>query len=211
VIWVWTTKAASKGVSVKATMASARYIGQPKFTVCPLATGTTCKIGSLPLGQADELQATVAVQARASVGEHVKITAKASAAGAASFAGSATEVVQARPTSSPSPLGTLPVPGTVPTISGTGISPTNPSGLFPTVGTTPSTGTGPLTLPPARSRPVLHAATVAARVPLDARLISAQLAGLAALATAVVIAIARLSLRKPKASGDSDAKPPDKQ
>jgi hypothetical protein len=42
-------------------------------------------------------------------------------------------------------------------------------------------------------------------VPLDARLIGGQLAGLAVLAGAVTIAIARLSLRAPKTSDDSNA------
>jgi hypothetical protein len=44
--------------------------------------------------------------------------------------------------------------------------------------------------------PVLHATSVSATVPIDARLIGAQLAGLAVLAGAVTIAIARLSLRR---------------
>jgi hypothetical protein len=57
----------------------------------------------------------------------------------------------------------------------------------------------------------LHAATAAATVPLDARLIGGQLAGLAVLAGAVIIAIARLSLRTPKAKDDPDAKPPPQQ
>jgi hypothetical protein len=172
--------------------------------------GTTCKIGNLPVGQADELQATVQVQARAAPGERVQITAKASAAGAAAFAGSATDVVQV-PTSSPTPLVPLPVPSALPTISGTGISPTDPAGLFPTVKATPTTGTGSLGLPPARPRAVLHAANVAATVPLDARLLGGQLAGLAVLAGAVTIAVVRLSLRTPKPNGDKGAEPPDKQ
>jgi len=44
-------------------------------------------------------------------------------------------------------------------------------------------------------------------VPLDARLIGGQLAGLAVLAAAVTIAIARLSLRAPKPQEDTDAPP----
>jgi hypothetical protein len=169
-------------------------------------------VGSLPLGQADELQVTVQVHASAAPGDHVRLTAKASATGATSFARSATDLVQVAPTTSPtSPLVTLPAaPGTVPPISGTGISPTDPSGLFPTVGASPTTGTGSLGLPPAKSRAVLHAVNAAATVPLDARLLGGQLAGLAVLAGAVTIAIARLSLRKPKANDDAEAKPPKK-
>jgi hypothetical protein len=56
----------------------------------------------------------------------------------------------------------------------------------------------------------LHAVNAAATVPLDARLLGGQLAGLAVLAGAVTIAIARLSLRKPKANDDAEAKPPKK-
>jgi hypothetical protein len=54
----------------------------------------------------------------------------------------------------------------------------------------------------------VHAKTVASTVPLDAQLIGGQLAGLAVLAGAVTIAIARLSLRKPKSAGKDDASPP---
>ena len=61
-IWVWSTKAASTGVSIKAQVAAAPDIGAPKFTVCPSASGATCNVGSLPVGQADELEATVPVK-----------------------------------------------------------------------------------------------------------------------------------------------------
>jgi hypothetical protein len=220
VIWIWSTKAASTGISVKAHIAPALFVDTPKFSVCPVASGATCKVGNLPVGQADELQATVQVRSKAALGEQVQISAKASAKGALSFSDSATDVVVVNPTTSPTnPLITLPASGTLPTISGTGISPTDPSGLFPTVGASPTpsgTGTGPLTLPPAKPRAVVHAATAAATVPLDARLIGGQLAGLAVLAGAVTIAVARLSLRAPKpsddkSSGDSSAKQPPQQ
>jgi hypothetical protein len=50
---------------------------------------------------------------------------------------------------------------------------------------------------------------VSATVPLDDRLIGGQLAGLAVLAGAVAMAIARLSLRTPKPPQDNaSAKPP---
>jgi hypothetical protein len=57
----------------------------------------------------------------------------------------------------------------------------------------------------------LHAATAADTVPLDPRLLGGQLAGLAVLAGAVTIAIARLSLRKPKATDAGESKSPPKQ
>jgi hypothetical protein len=216
VFWLWSTKAASTGASVTAVVAPAQHVGAPEFTVCPAARGATCTVGNLPVGQADELEVAVKVNASAARGEHVRITAKASAAGATSFAASATDLVEVSPTSSPAtgptsptgpPVGQVPAP--LPTLSGTGVSPTDPSGIFPTVGASPTTGTGSLGLPPARPRAVVHARTAAATVPLDARLLSGQLAGLAALAGAVTIAIARLSLRKPKATENAPAKPPE--
>jgi len=57
----------------------------------------------------------------------------------------------------------------------------------------------------------LHAATAADTVPLDPRLLGGQLAGLAVLAGAVTIAIARVSLRKPKATDAAESKSPPKQ
>ena len=214
VIWVWSTKAESTGVSVRAHVAPALHIDAPKFTVCPVTSGTTCKVGNLQVGQADELQATVKVQAKAALGEQVQVSAKASASGALSFSDSATDVVVVTPTTATdpgAPLVTLPPTATLPTISGTGISPTNPSDLVPTVHASPTPGTGSLGLPHAKPRAALHAADVAATVPVDARLIGGQLAGLAVLAGAVTIAIARLSLRTPKPDEGPDAKPPPQQ
>jgi hypothetical protein len=205
VIWVWSTQAASTGVVIKASVAAAPYIGSPKFAVCPVVSGKTCKLGSLPTGQADELEATVQVQAEATVGEQVGLTAQATAPGALTYSSTATDEVALATANSPAPTVTLPVPETLPTIPGTGISPTNPAGLFPTVGNSQTPGTGSLGLPPAKRRSALHAATDAAAVPIDAKLLGGQLAGLAVLAGAVTIAIARLSLRKPKTSGESSA------
>jgi hypothetical protein len=82
----------------------------------------------------------------------------------------------------------------LPSIPGTGVSAVNPSQLFPTV--SPSPGTGNLRLPGTRSRSAVHAATVSSTVPIDARLIGAQLIGLVVLVGAVTIAIVRMSLRR---------------
>jgi hypothetical protein len=208
-IWVWSTLAASTGVVVKAQVAAAPDVSAPKFTVCPSASGATCKLGNLPVGQADELEATVQVNAQAGLGEELELTAQVSAPGATQFSGTASDVVVLTPT--PSSAGstvTLPVPEVLPAIPGTGISPTNPSGLFPTVGASPTTGTGSLGLPPAQGRATLHAANTAAAVPLDAQLLGGQVVGLVVLAGAVTIAIARLSLRKPKINEDPGASRP---
>src|SRR5580704_5813183 len=93
VIWVWSTKAASTGVVVKGQVAAAPDLGALKFTVCPSASGATCRVGNLAVGQADELEATVPVKAQASLGEELQVTGQASAPGASSFSGSTTDVV----------------------------------------------------------------------------------------------------------------------
>jgi hypothetical protein len=209
VIWVWSTKAASTGVVVKAQVKPSADLGAPKFTVCPSISGATCKLGNMAVGQADELEATVPVKAQAGLGDELQLTAQVSAPGATQFSSTATDVVVLTPT--PSAGGsslTLPVPGVLPAIPGTGISPTNPSGLFPTVGASPTTGTGSLGLPPAQPRGTLRAANTAAAVPLDAQLLGGQVIGLVVLAGAVTIAIARLSLRKPKINEEPGANQP---
>jgi hypothetical protein len=213
VIWVWSTKAESKGVTVTAAVASSLYIGGPAFSVCPDADGKTCKVGDVPVGQADELQATVKVHAQAALGEQVQISATAKADGATPFTGSATDVVVSDPSGSSSvpalPGTTLPAgASSLPAISGTGVSPTDPSGLFPTVGASSATpSSGSLGLPKVKPKTELHATDASATVPLDTRLIGGQLAGLAVLAGAVAIAIVRLSLRAPKPDDEAGQAP----
>jgi hypothetical protein len=203
VIWVWTTKAAATGVSVTASVAAAPSVGTPTFTVCPAVSGAICKVGSLPIGQADELEATVPVQSSATLGELVQLNALASASGASGYIGTATDVVVLSPTSSPtSPLVTLPVPSTLPPIAGTSVSAINPAALFPTVGA--STGPGPLSPSAVASGSFLHADAAASAVPLDGQ-IGIQLAGLVILVGAVSVAIVRVSLRKPKESAGAAA------
>ncbi len=159
---------------------------------------------------------SVRVGKQAAPGEQVQLTARASATKAQSYTDSATDVVVTKPAASPTtttPAGgvTLP-PVTLPPLSGTGtgVSASDPSGLFPTVGPAPSPSTSaPLGLPPVKPHKTIRVADAAATVPLDSRLIGGQLAGLAVLIGAVVLAIARLSLRTPKPAEDKGAsKPP---
>jgi hypothetical protein len=82
------------------------------------------------------------------------------------------------------------------------------NGLFPTISPSPgssssSSGSG-VTFPSAHKQRS-GVATAAAIVPLDPRLIGGQLAGLAVLAGAIMIAIARLSLRKPRTQSGPDS------
>jgi hypothetical protein len=100
---------------------------------------------------------------------------------------------------------TLP-PVTLPAVPQPGTSATDPSGLFPTVSpTSPGLSTSPsprsslsfptVTGPSRHGGTRVRAATTAATLPLDPRLIGGQLAGLAVLAGAIAMAITRLSLR----------------
>jgi hypothetical protein len=190
-------KAAATAVSVKTTVGAAAGIHTASYVVCPKVKGDACELGSLAVGQTDELQVAVKVGSRAALGGLVQITSKATGHGADSFTGSASDEVVAAPTPSTGSGSTvtLPSPGKLPAISGTGVSPTDPSGLFPTVSATPEPSSSALGLPPVKPHTVARATDDAATVPLDAKLIGGQLAGLAVLAGAVTIAIARLSLR----------------
>jgi len=68
-----------------------------------------------------------------------------------------------------------------------------PASSFPKVSPEPRLAPSPVTLPGPRAARV---ADVSAEFPLDGRLIGIQVAGLAVLAAAVTIAVARLSLRR---------------
>jgi fibronectin type 3 domain-containing protein len=195
VVLVWSTGAASSNVSVGASVVAATYLDTPSWAICPSASGTTCTIASLPLNQVYELLVSVPVSSSAPDGANVQFTAQALASGALSFSGSGTEVVTSGGISATTttPSSAVPPLISLPAIPGTGVSAVNPSELFPTV--SPSSG-GTLGLPGARSPSPLRAADVSSTVPIDARLIGAQIVGLAVLAGAVTIAILRLSVRR---------------
>ncbi len=212
VIWVWSTNAAASNVAVTGTVMPASYLGTPGFTICPWARGSTCKIASLLVGQVDELLASVPVQSSAPLATQIELTVSATASGASSYSASATDVVVAPNSAGAS---TIASPGAVPPLQlpplpplpGTGVSPINPSDLFPAV--SPSPGSGSLGLPPAKSRPTVHTAEVASTVPMDARLLGAQILGLVVLAAAVTMAVVRMSLRKPQPATPRPADPAD--
>jgi hypothetical protein len=196
---------------VKAVVGHVAHVSAPRFTVCPAGSGSVCTIGNLPTGQADELQAAVKVASAASPGAKVTLTATASGTQATSFHAAATMVIAAAHSSpaQPSPAPTSPVepalpvvPGNVGTLPGVGTSPQNPAGLFPTV--SPSASATPNSSAAGqagRRQHRVNALAASATLPLDPRLIGGQLVGLAVLAGAIAIAIARLSLRSPRPQG----------
>ena len=92
------------------------------------------------------------------------------------------------PITSPLPVGSLPgIPAASPTLSSGG----NAAGLFPTLDPAPTTGHSP-SASKARTRPVADTSAL----PQGATVVDAQLAGLAALALAFVLAVTRLSIRR---------------
>ena len=111
----------------------------------------------------------------------------------------------------PAPKPSDPVGSTLPTESlpplpfdtvGSGAtltSPTDPSGLFPTVSPSPaSSAVSSASETKKDPKNQSDAKTVSAILPLNSRLIGGQLAGLVVLATAIAITIVRLSLRTPR-------------
>jgi len=202
VIWVWSTRADAKAVTVDVAIRHVKRVGAPRFTVCPNPSGATCALGDLPRGRADELQARVRVHKAAHPGRHVRLTAKAKATGVttASATGSVKIVstrAPASPAASPTPSAPpLPALPPVPLAPAAAPGGTSPAGLFPTVSPQPSTSpaSGGAVLGRRHSR-AIKATPAADTLPLNPRLIGGQLAGLVVLAAAITIAIARLSLR----------------
>jgi hypothetical protein len=207
-IWVWSTVAEAQGVSVTATLGNVAHVDAPRFTVCPKAHADVCTVGTLPIGQSEELVAGPFVRRAAVSGEQITLTATARGRKADSFHSAATINVVPPSTTSPSPDPSLPTvpPAPVPSVPGGGFTNPNgdPSGLFPTVA--PSIP-GPLA-PSGRATKALNrsnARDVSATLPLDSRLIGGQIAGLAVLAAAIAVAIARLSLRGARSHDAGDA------
>ncbi|HEX6931693.1 MAG TPA: hypothetical protein VF162_06100 [Streptosporangiaceae bacterium] len=207
-IWVWSTVPASK-VVVRAS-SSARSMRFPRYTLCPAAHGTTCTIGTLPANQAFELMITDQVRAAATAGAPITLTVTVDAAPLSPAEATVATVVSQR---SPSPVGNSvpPVPPLPPTtlapIPGATITPSGINGLFPTV--------TPLATPAAkqkhqRSGKAAKVAQTSSALPLDPRLIGGQLAGLAVLAAAITMVIARLSLRTPQPASPGPAGAPAK-
>jgi len=100
-VWVWSTRATSKSVTVTVTLGHVRHVTAPHFTVCPSADKARCVIGTLPKGQADELQAASWVRATAASGEQIQLTASATGKDARAYqASGSVEVTSATPTTS---------------------------------------------------------------------------------------------------------------
>jgi hypothetical protein len=209
-IFVWVTRGTAKDAKIQLAVKPHRF--SATFTVCPVRDKASCTV-SLSTSHT-ELQARIVVPKKAK-NTKLQLTATGSSKDTKNSTASGSNTVKVRhePKSSPTPTptptapgvgggGTLPPgglppgglpPGTIPSASFPGLpTPTGiPGSAFPTVG--PSPRPSPTTLPQARS---IAARDVSAGFPLNVRLIGGQLVGLAILAAAVTIAVARLSLRK---------------
>jgi hypothetical protein len=233
-IWVWPAGGAASGITVTVTGKVASNAVAPKFTVCPTASGRTCKVGGIAKGTSDELQATIAVPSGTAAGKQAVLTATAKASDAtAPPAADGAVKITAKPSASHSPSPS-PTPTPTGTGTGTGIGATLPAGILPTVpaGTDPLASLGQLPAPttsagspgglfptvspqpsasPSPYSAVLPSARdvrvtdAAATFPFSTRLIGGEVIGLAVLAAALALAIVRFSLRRPRPQHGKDA------
>jgi len=208
-VWVWL--AGTVNGTAKVTITAAPGKPASSFTVCPATGGSSCSV-ALTAGQAVQLRAAVAVPKNAA-GTRLTLTATGtSPQSAASATASGSVPVTAAPASSADPAGAgltpsgvgaqLPGATTLPA----GVLPsarlpllpspvTDPSLSFPQV--TPSPDPSPASTP-------VKVSEVSASFPLSTRLVGGQIIGLAVLAAAITIAVARLSIRKPRPQHSRD-------
>ena len=200
-IWVWLTRGSND--TAKITLSASPSSVSPTFTVCAPSGRSDCKVGGLNAGRPPaEVQAKLKAPGRSQ--HHVTLTATATSAQASNSASaSATVDIKQKSSNSGSSSsstqnagdgGTIPATflptGTVP---GLGIQPTGDLGsAFPQVSPSPS-ASGTAATSHGRSTKTID---LSAGLPLDVRLIGGQVIGLAVLAAAVTIAVARLSLRR---------------
>jgi hypothetical protein len=176
----------------------------PSFTVCSPPGRTVCSVG-LTTAQPVQLRAAIAApQKAAGTRLTLKVTGTSPQA-AASASASDSVLVKADPAPAATPAGTVGVGG-LPTIdlppgefSSAGLpalpNPADPSLAFPQVSPEPDPSPAPA---------AIRVSDVSASFPLDTRLVGGQIIGLAVLAAAVTIALARLSLRKPRPQHSRD-------
>ena len=140
------------------------------------------------------------VRTTAVAGEPMTLTVSVSGSSLSPAVATITTVVGQTPIST-TPVPPLPpVPNFAP-IPGATISPQELGGLFPVV--TP--GTSPPTTPQPKHTHSAGITQASSALPLNPRLIGGQLAGLAVLAAAITLGVARLSLRKPQTANPGPA------
>jgi hypothetical protein len=227
-IWVWFVPPASGSPQVvgDVTVSLTAQPGKlsPSFTICPVLGTATClvSVGGTPV----PLQGKIPVP-KNDAGSRLTLTATGTSPQVAVPvpASDNTVVVAAKPTPAPTPATSTPAPtGTTPAPGGVGVGVTLPPGTLPP-GTLPAAALPAASLPalpnpaaspgltfpavspdptPATSVHPIRVTDVSAQFPLDTRLIGGQVAGLAVLAAAITIAVARFSLRKQRPQQGKD-------
>jgi hypothetical protein len=187
------------------------HVKAQRLSLCPSKHGKVCSVGELPANQQFEVVVTDKIGKNATPGEQIGVTVNVQ--GVADTGGplspaeaSVATVLNHSSSSSNPPPGTVPpvtIPPTNPDpgIPGTTVTPPGLSSLFPTI--TPSSGpptNGSGRAASSKKHGGTKVETVASSSPIDPKLIGGQLAGLAVLAAAITMVMARLSLRTPAAA-----------
>jgi hypothetical protein len=188
----------------------------PTLSLCPSTNGHVCAVGALPANQQFELLVTDKIGKNATSGEQIGVTISvqgdADTGGTLSPADASIATVLGDSSSSPTGGGTEP-PITIPPTSdpglpGTTVTPGSISSLFPVVtpsSSAPATGGKPGGTKKHHGGTKVE--TVASSSPIDPKLIGGQLAGLAVLAAAITMVVARLSLRTPQTASATSTGP----
>lgn len=211
-VFVWLTSGTNG--TAKITLSAKPTSLKPTFSVCVPSGKSDCTVSGLSAGLKAQVQAQQAAPARPT--KSFTVTATATSAQASNTA-TASATVDIKPKNQPSPTptsnpnagngGTLPPAAGLPsgtTIPGLGTQPSGDLGsAFPQV--SPTAG-APGTATAGQHGHTTHTIDLSAGLPLTVRLIGGQVIGLAVLAAAVTIAVARLSLRRqPAKHGDDSA------
>ena len=231
VVWVWFAGTTSGDATVSVTAQPGKT--SPTFTVCPQPGTATCLV-AVPTGQAVELAAMVVVPKQAAGASLTLTATATSPEAASPATGWDSIAVGRSPTPTPTPTPTTSTPTPTattssPTPAGVGVTlppgtlppgalppGTLPPGVLPSASlpalpdpatspgvTFPNASPAPNPLPAPSAHPI-RVTDVSAQFPLDTPLIGGQIVGLAVLAAAITIAVARLSLRKQRPQHGKD-------
>ena len=220
-IWVWLTSGSNGSVRIAVDAAPSKV--NPSFTVCDPKGGSKCTVSGLKAGQGVETQAKLRAF-KDLAGRHITLTVTATSREAINSATATDRIEVIKPkkhhSSSPTPTPTYdPYAGYGGYPGGSGSNPYTGTGVSNPYGNlgsalppvSPSPGISPSTAAGHQSQQhQVQVTDLSAGLPLDVRLIGGQVIGLAILAAAITIAVARLSLRRqsPKHSDDSSGSTP---
>jgi hypothetical protein len=207
-IWVWLSSGSG---TAKVTLSAKPTSLSPAFSVCATSGTSKCSV-SISTGQT-ELQAKLAAPNRPTKRFILTATATSSQASNSATASATVDIKPKNPSPSSSPTpnagdgGTLPPVAGLPsgtTVPGAGVQPVGDLGsAFPQV--SPAASAAASSSAAAQQGHQTRTVDLSAGLPLDVRLIGGQVIGLAVLAAAVTIAVARLSLRRQPAKHGEDS------